>query len=308
MIKDIFFIMILALIPAFSGAAELKEYNGPDIKVRYDAPLKSAAMRIASDYRQTRADMESKLGLSMRNAPVVVLLRDNVSFQEIARNKLVTAFAMPQKDLIVIDYSMMNKTPFELQATFRHELIHLLLHQNIGPSSLPKWLDEGVAQWASGGVADILRTGEKDLLQQALLSNHLIPLIDISVTFPEPANRFSLAYEESRSFIEFIVKSYGEAKLLLIIHGLASDRDIENAVHEALGVSLNSLERQWRKGLDSEYSWVLYVAEHVYWLVFIFAAAITLGGFCVVRRRMKNYRDEEDEESTEKGDDQDSDG
>ena len=95
---------------------------------------------------------------------------------------------MPERNLIVIDYSKMNRIPFDLEDTFKHELSHILLHQEIDASSLPKWLDEGVAQWASGGIADILRTGEKDLLQQAVLSHRMLALKDISCNlsgFPE---------------------------------------------------------------------------------------------------------------------------
>jgi len=285
------FILILATL---SNAAELAEYRGPDITVRYEEPLGAAAKRMASDYRKTRTEIETKLDLRLRSDPLVVVVRDNISFQEMVRNKLVTAFAVPEKNLIVIDFSMMNKTPFDLQDTFKHELIHLLLHQNIRSSSLPKWLDEGVAQWASGGVADIMRTGEKDLLQQALLTHHLMPLRDIAVTFPDPANSFSLAYEESRSFTEFIVQKYGESKLILIIHDLAGQGDIEEAVSTNIGLGLDVLERQWKKDLKSEYSWIVYVADHLYWLLFLAAALITASGFCVIKRRMKNYHDEED--------------
>ena len=90
---------------------------------------------------------------------------------------------MPARDLIVIDYSRMNRVPFDLEDTLRHELSHILLHQEIDVSSLPKWLDEGVAQWASGGMADILRTGEKDLLQRAVLSHRLIALDNLRQHF-----------------------------------------------------------------------------------------------------------------------------
>ena len=296
MIKNILNSLVLILIlTASSGAAEMEEYHGPEITVRYDAPLKDAAIRIASVYKKARTDIESKLGLRLRIDPVVVLIRSNAAFQEMAGNKLVTAFAVTGRNLIVIDYSRMDRVPFDLEDTFKHELTHILLHQRIGDSYLPKWLDEGVAQWASGGIADIMRTGDKDLLQQAVLSHRVLSLDDISSNFPDSPNGLILAYEESKSFTEFIVKHYGEAQLRLLLQGLEKQDTIEQEIYDNYGVSLNMLEQTWRKGLIRENSWIAYLADHMYWLLFFLAALITIAGYCAVKRRMRNYRDEEDE-------------
>ena len=296
--------MFIIILTAASGAAELKEYASPEITIRYEVPLKDAAIRLASAYATTRTAIETKLGWRLRRSPVVVLVRDHEVFQETARNELVTAFARPERNLIVIDYSKMNRTPFDLEDTFRHELSHILLHQEIDDSSLPKWLDEGVAQWASGGMADILRTGEKDLLQQAVLSRRLIALQDISDTFPDSPNGLLLSYEESKSFTEFIIKHYGEAKLRLILQSLEKNKTIEQAAYSNLGVPLDKLEQQWKESLSRENLWISYAAEHLYWLLFSFAALISVAGFCAAKRRMKNYRDDEDEQVEGGSDDQ----
>jgi hypothetical protein len=305
MIKNVLNILLLVLIlTVSSGAAEMEEYHGPEITVRYEVPLKDAAIRLASAYGAARADIETKLGWRLQRSPVVVLVRDYDAFQETARNTLVTAFARPERNLIVIDYSKMNRAPFDLEDTFGHELSHILLHQEIDASSLPKWLDEGIAQWASGGIADILRSGEKDLLQQAVLSHRMIALKEITETFPASPNGLILAYEESKSFTEFIVKHYGEAKLRLILKSLGKNESIEEAVNGNLGLPLKELEQQWTESLSKENLWISYAAEHLYWLLFFFAALISIAGFCVAKRRMKNYRDEEDEQAEEGSDDQ----
>jgi len=200
----------------------------------------------------------------------------------------------------------MNRTPFDLEDTFKHELSHILLHQEIDASVLPKWLDEGVAQWASGGMADILRTGDKDLLQQAVLSHRLISLQDIADTFPSSANGLLLAYEESKSFTEFLVKKYGEAKLRLMLRGLKTNETIEQAAYNNLGLPLGKLEQQWKEGLSRENLWISYVAEHLSWLLFFFAALISAAGFYVAKRRLKNYRDRDEDEQAEEGSDDES--
>ena len=296
--------MLIFILTASSGAAEMEEYHGPEITVRYEVPLKDAAIRLASAYGAAGADIEAKLGWRLQGSPVVVLVRDHDAFQETARNTLVTAFAMPARDLIVIDYSRMNRVPFDLEDTLRHELSHILLHQEIDASSIPKWLDEGVAQWASGGMADILRTGEKDLLQQAVLSHRLIALDNLVSTFPASPNEFILAYEESKSFTEYIVKKYGEEKLRLILKGLKKNETFEQTAYDNLGLPLNKLEEKWKDSLSKENLWISYAADHLSWLLFFFAALISIAGYCVAKRRMKNYRDDGDEQVKEDSDDQ----
>lgn len=215
-----------------------------------------------------------------------------------SKNDLITAFAVPGKNLIIMDHSKMCRTPFDLQATFEHELYHLMLHQNIEASNLPKWLDEGIAQWASGGIADIINPTKIDILKQAVISDNLLRLKDISFSFPEDSRGLILAYQESRSFIEFIVHKYGEEKLISVLNSLAKGESIEQAVHENLSIELNILEQKWQKTLIRRYSWIFYILDHIYWILFFTAAVVTLIGYLRFRRRLKNYRDEEDINST----------
>ena len=294
---NIFFCFFMLV--SSSGAVELQTYRGPEITIRYQAPLSGPAERIGSHYKKARTDIETKLGWQLYFDPSVVLIGDSEVFQEMVRNKLVTAFAVPEKNLIVIDYSRMDRIPFDLEDTLKHELSHLLLHQQIAPPLLPKWLDEGVSQWASGGIADILHTGEKDILRQAVLSSRLIPLTGISMIFPDTDWGLMLAYEESKSIVEFILHRYGEENLRLILHGLENQRTIDQALYAVLGTRLDTLEQTWKKGLSRESSWISYVADHMSWVLFFLAALITVAGFCVVKRRIKNYRDEEDGEGAE---------
>ena len=74
-----------------------------------------------------------------------------------------------------------------------------------------------------------------------------------------------------------------------------------NRRYMIISVSLwTSLNRQWKKGLSKENSWISYAADHMYWLLFFFAALISIAGYCAAKRRMRNYRDEEDEQEKRK--------
>jgi hypothetical protein len=290
--------LLLWFLPLSSDAFELEEYQGPGVVIQFEPQFRKGAMRLASDYPKTRTAVELKLGWRMPNSPVVVL-RTHDAFQEVAGNELVTAFAQPTRNLVVIDYSKMGRFPSDLNDTLVHELVHLVLHHNIDSASLPKWLDEGVAQWVSGGVADIMYTGGKDLFRKAVLSNSLIPLAELTSGFPERPNGLILAYEQSKSFTEFIVRQYGEEKLRLLMWHLQKHGKIEAAVNETFGVSLDSIEQAWKKDLSGGTSWIAYTADHLPWLLFSLAAFITVAGYILAKRRLRNYRDEEEGEIEE---------
>lgn len=294
-------IIILASLPASSYAEEMRHYITPQITVTYEPQIENAALKIANAYPEVKAVVEKKFGWQLKSRPTVVLLSSVKTFRSMTRNSLVTAFALSRENLIVMDYTKMDRTPVDLRATFEHELYHLLLHEHIRRADLPKWLDEGVAQWASGGVADIINPGNRDILKQSVLSGTVLPLNDISITFPAQPRKFVLAYQQSKSLVEFIVSEYGEDTLRAVLHSLKQGEDIETAVVRNLSIDLYDLEQSWKQKLQRKYSWFTYFAGHIYWILFSAAALITLLGYFRFRTRLRNYRDTEDEDLFDSG-------
>jgi len=286
--------LLTALVPAPLFAFDLKELRGTGIVVLYESPLENAAKNVVQEYPEMKSEVQRKLQWNILFTPTVILIHENRKFLEETHSNLVTAFAVPDRNMIVVDYSKMERTPFDLRATLEHEICHLVLH-HYSKAAIPRWLDEGVAQWVSGGISDIITQDGKDILKQALLAGNLLPLKDISSRFPEEPREVLLSYEESKSFVEFITREYGTANLVAILHGLENNESVEQAVHENLATELNFLEQQWIKGLPKKYSWPYYIADHIYGILFFAAALTTLIGYVILKRRMKNYRDEGDD-------------
>jgi hypothetical protein len=293
--RILLFILISSFIASVSGAADMLQYSGAGVIVRYPPSLRGAAVSLARSYPHVKSDLQAKLGWKADFVPLVILIRRNSTFRQQVRNDLVTAFAVPGQALIVMDYSKVQATPFDVNATLEHELCHLLLHRNV--QSPPKWLDEGVAQWASGGLADIINPGQKNILKQALLSNRLIPLEDLSSVFPVEPRGFILAYEESKSFIEYVAHKYGTDKLRAVLKRMKAGDPIDQALNITLGSDLDALQDAWQQSLRRRYSWPSYLADNLFWILFLAAALITLIGYLQAKRRLREYRDEEDEDS-----------
>ncbi|MBW2637729.1 MAG: hypothetical protein JRC86_09450, partial [Deltaproteobacteria bacterium] len=194
----IFSFIILLLIPAEQGLGEKAEViQGNDVMVVFEPPLTAAAEEVARIYPGIKSEVEAQFRWKLNYKPTVFLVKEREKFQNMVGNGLFVAFANPEKKLIVIDYSRMNIHPFTLTTTLKHELCHLLFHHHISRDNLPRWFDEGVAQWASGGIGEIIMVNGKRLLNRASLSGKYIPLGRLEHHFPRDDISLKLAYEES---------------------------------------------------------------------------------------------------------------
>jgi hypothetical protein len=110
-----------------------------------------------------------------------------------------------------------------------------------------------------------------------------------------------LAYEESKSIVEYIRKVFGVSALRSILENMSRGDDLEDAVLKSLLISLEELEKRWRSSLAERSSWVSYFRDNLYEVLFLSAALITICGFLKVLKRKREYKDDEDEEGEEQG-------
>ena len=286
-------LLSLCLIgPSYAGQQTLADER---VVVRFDDPLLNAAKAVLRVFPDIRAELERDLGRATAFRPEVILIKDSVSFRKTAGNDLVTAFAIPQKNLMVIDYARMHVHPFTLGTTLKHELCHLELHHHISDGRLPRWLDEGICQWVTGGLAEIMTDGSRSVLREATLSGRIIGIEGLAERFPAGGRDLLLAYEESKSIIEYIEKEFGASGIRGIVKHMAEGDHAEDAVRKSLMISLDELEERWRSSLVEETSWFSYVGDNIYEILFLFAALLTLCGFVRMLNRKRAYKDEDEE-------------
>ena len=151
------YLLVLIICPViFTGPlyAGLESVVSDEAVVLYEGDKRVIAEDIAHVYPSVKQELESTLKWDIDFKPDIVIARDTETFRKIVGSKIIVAFAVPERNLIVLDSSRVYTKPFSLEATLKHELCHLLLHRNIREDNLPQWLDEGVCQWASGGIAE----------------------------------------------------------------------------------------------------------------------------------------------------------
>ncbi len=299
--KEIFSFALFFLAALLIGPSYAEKYTLEDerVVVRFDGPLENAATEVLKAYPGIRADLMRDLGWESDLRPEIVLVKESASFRKSVESDLVTALAVPQQDVIVIDYSRMNVHPFTLGTTLKHELCHLELHHHIAGGKLPRWLDEGICQWVTGGLSEIMIEGNRSILREAVLSNRLMSVESLTERFPADGRDLLLAYEESRSIVEYIKKEFGVPGLQRILEQMGRGDTLDNAVLESLLISLDELEKRWRSSLAGRTWWLSSLGDYLYEILFLCAALITIFGFFRVLKKKREYKDEDEEDREE---------
>ena len=276
--------------------AQTAMMQNDDIAVRYESSLKPAAEEISGGFTSLRTELEEIFGWDADFSTQVILIKSNAKFQGMTGSGLIVAFAVPENNAIVIDYSKMNTHPFTLRTVMKHELCHLLLHHHIDDDHLPKWLDEGVCQWVSDGIAEIAIDYKRSVLNTAILSERQFSLSDLTHRFPKGRNSMILAYEESKSIIEYVNRNYGRESILEILGSLKDGQSVEAAIYSSLAVSLDELEKEWLDNLRDTPRWIAFIANHIYGILFFMAAIFSMIGFIRLMIQKRAYKDVDDED------------
>ena len=278
-------------------AAEPSSLQTDQVIIVFEEPLRSVAEEVAAIYPSAKKEVEALFQWPVDFRPSLVLINDRQRFQQMVGMDQIVAYALPHKKVMVIDYSRMNTSPFTLKTTIKHELCHLLLHHYIDRPNLPKWFDEGVCQWASDGIAEIIMDFKQSHLTRAFLSGRYFRMHQLDTRFPADKASLQLAYAQSKSLVDYISREFGKESILAVFNNLRYGLSFEKAVRERLGVSFADLEYDWIDDLKSRDNWLVYVSIYMYEFLFVLGALIVVLGFVrVVIRKKKRYAEMEDDD------------
>jgi hypothetical protein len=276
--------------PVHAGQLETLITN--DASIYYEQPLSGPAHELAVLFLSVRTELEISLGFPVDFRPSIILVSNEAAFEQIVGNRLIVAYAVPDKMLMVIDYARSSKDPFSTRTILKHELCHLLLHRHI--QMLPRWLDEGVSQWVSGGFAELFSEKRESYLRWATVSGGLISLSAMDSRFPQDEPGLILAYEESRSIIDYIVSRYGKNGITNILTAMKNGKPAPDAIMISLGTPLPELEKDWRQSIRTWATLLVFIMGNIYSIIFFLAALATVAGY--VRHRIRRRRFIEEEE------------
>ena len=296
--KLLFLVLFLLLFTASVYAEQASIIQADEIVVVFEEPLRFVANEAVSIFPAIKGDLERSFAWTLDFRPTLVLTNNRQKFEKLAGSRVVVAYAIPQRNLMVIDYTKMNTHPFSLGTTIKHELCHLLLHSRVKNGNLPRWLDEGISQLASDGIAEIMMSRKGAILEEAVLSKNLLSMRRLSRSFPRDDESLLLAYEESKSFVEFINQEFGQKGIQNLLKNLQRGNNIDAAVFNTFSVSFDELERRWHTHMRRNITWFTYLANNLYTILFFAGALITIAGFVRIILKKRRYGEDDYTQST----------
>jgi hypothetical protein len=130
-----------------------------------------------------------------------------------------------------------------------HELTHLVFGTAVDNPyhAPPHWFNEGLAVYLSQGYD----SGDRGLVAGAVGDRSIMPLAALDGQFPTTADRFRLAYAESVSALDYLIRTFGQAAMVTLIHAWGSGRSDDDAFHAALGVDVAGFQAGWLQAIGA---------------------------------------------------------
>lgn len=133
--------------------------------------------------------------------------------------------------------------------TVSHEFTHLLVGEAAGSalSQVPSWLNEGLAEYGNVDPTDDYEAA----LRYGIFTRRIKPLWYLN-SFGGTPEDIIIAYGQGRSVVQYMIDSYGEARMAALFPVLQRTLDIDQALLEVYGMDQFGLDSAWREWLGLE--------------------------------------------------------
>lgn len=193
------------------------------------------------------------------------------------------AFPAPGVILLPAPGSEAARETAALAGVLRHEWAHLALAEAVPGRRLPRWFDEGYAEWATGHW-----NPARGWHLRLLLATGRLPRMDrLSLDWPRDRDGAEIAYLLAASAVAWIAEESGEHGLRRIIERTREPGGFDEALRATLGLTPGQFEEAWRRHVRQRYGWA-FVASNA--LIVWSAGALLLLGLHSGRRARDRAR------------------
>lgn len=216
--------------------------------------------------------------------PLVTIAGDREQMDSLVGGRVPewgAAVAIPDRmEMILPGQRVWSSTPVDEAQTIRHEWAHLALAGRMDGLRIPRWFNEGYAEWAAGGWL----SGGGWKLSLALALDGAPPLDSLSIGWPAGREHAQVSYLLSASVIEYLVQSSGERGLERFFDEWRRLGSFDDALRGVFGATPAQLEGDWRKWARRRYGWLMIVSHStVFWAIL----SIGLVAMVWIRRRYR---------------------
>jgi len=249
---------ILFLTPCIIVASETRTIETSHFVFYFHEKEQGLAASLAEQAERIRGEIVKDLGLDFDEVTTVYLahsLRDYVEIQP--RGWVPTwsaAVAYPGLNLIIMKSPrVMKGGHMDLAKVFKHELTHIVVGRAFrGREEVPRWLDEGLAMYESREWS----FSRISTMTKAVLTDSLIPLSEITSSFPREVAQAELAYSQSFYLISFLVSKFGKEDFHRFIREYTHEGDLKEILLKVYGIGWDDFEEEWKGYLRLRFSWI----------------------------------------------------
>lgn len=278
------------------GAQELRELDSENFTIVFSQANEPLARGMLEMAEHARIQIFKHTSISFREHTRLVICRTQKEFQSRTNfvSESIVAAAAPEISTIYLNAEKIHSLPTpQIQETLIHEYAHLFLGRRL-PARLPRWADEGLAMHLAGQWS----FGDSLTLTWTRIFGSFISFRQLVSSFPQDGRQLQLAYLQSYSIIDYLIKrKYPDEGLNGFLIDL-TDQKLGPRLIQSLWEPIirDGLEMGWQRSLGSAFkNWVLILTStSVFW--FLVALLFILAYIRKRREREEQLRVWEEEE------------
>ena len=196
------------------------------------------------------ARLERMLDIDLDERIDVYIVRSQQEFDELTgmRNSpWIIGRAMSRLRRVVIKPMGTQRLPTLLA----HELAHIMLDLRMGEEAhtLPRWLHEGLAKYAS----DDFDEADRRIIAQAAVADELLTIDELDAAFLGDSEQMMLAYAQSYTLVRHLGDLRPAEGISPVLDQLERGRDVRLALGLAYQRPVPQMESEWLEQLRSGY-------------------------------------------------------
>jgi len=157
--------------------------------------------------------------------------------------------------IIIKDPAFAHISMARFSQVLEHELNHLMLNQIDLNNSVPRWFKEGFAMLSSNEIS----MQHKIKTMQLIFNDRLARLNELIVFYNNNQEDFLFNYAQSAIYVETIQKIYGKQIFKLIINDLKNNVNFNQAINNATGNNINTIEKNCIEYINNHYFWLKFI-------------------------------------------------
>jgi hypothetical protein len=292
-------VMILCCLFITLSAAAREEIQRDGVHIYFAEKDRNIAVMTAEDIAAQQDRLKERYGLSVQ--PVhIYIAKDEEEYRKLAGSSspLWSAGLASGDRMLVKSPAFSRQTITEFRRTLLHETVHLALNG----LELPRWFNEGLAQYESENFG--LR--HKIRISRAVWQDELILFREIENLMRMPAAKADLAYAQSIAAVDHLIGKYGVQLCTKCLYFTKKYTHFSTGFRNAYLMSPEVFERQWREHVKDEYRlYILLDVRGTFWLLITGLFLLGYLATRVRRRHLLKKWEQEDEANSLYADGQD---